>query len=158
MPHLGDDPVARRAAPLQQQHHIIVRPDRPSSIVRPEPNFSKMESARSSARRRQRVALTDRASMDKDERQRGSVCPKPLIFRCRTLAMTPWVAGAAASAAAASHHRPPRSPGLIVRPEPNFSKMELARSSAGGASGSRLPTARQWIKMSAREGQCALNR
>jgi hypothetical protein len=60
--------------------------------ARPEPNFSKMESARAANRRRQRVApLTDRASMDKDERERerGSVCPIALIFRCRGLAMTP---------------------------------------------------------------------
>jgi hypothetical protein len=54
---------------------MIDRRERPSSIVRPEPNFSKMESARAVNRRRQRVApLTDRASMDKDERERGSVC------------------------------------------------------------------------------------
>ncbi len=31
--------------------------------------------------------------MDKDERQRGSVCPIALIFRCRGLAMTPYLAG-----------------------------------------------------------------
>src|SRR5208283_5947430 len=36
---------------------------------------TKMESARAANRRHQRVApLTDRASMDKDERERGSVC------------------------------------------------------------------------------------
>jgi hypothetical protein len=70
MPHLGDDPVARR----RRGGRMIDRRERPSSIVRPEPNFSKMESARAANRRRQQVApLTDRASMDKDERERGSV-------------------------------------------------------------------------------------
>ncbi len=45
-------------------------------------NISKMESAWAANRRRQRVALlTDRASMDKDERERGSACPIALIFR-----------------------------------------------------------------------------
>ena len=70
---------------------MIDRRERRRSIVRPEPKFSKMESARAANRRRQRVALlTDRASMDKDERERGSVgTPMALIFRCRTLAMTP---------------------------------------------------------------------
>jgi hypothetical protein len=60
---------------------MIDRRERPSSIVRPEPKFSKMESARAANRRRQRVApLTDRASMDKDERERGSVCHSPSHF------------------------------------------------------------------------------
>ena len=35
------------------------------------------------------MALTDRASMDKDERERGSVCPIALVFRCRGLAKDP---------------------------------------------------------------------
>ncbi len=35
---------------------MIDRRERPSSIVRPEPNFSRMESARAANRRRQRVA------------------------------------------------------------------------------------------------------
>ena len=53
---------------------MIDRRERPSSIVRPEPNFAKMESVWAANKRRQRVApLTDRASMDKDERERGSV-------------------------------------------------------------------------------------
>jgi len=70
MPRIGDDPVARR----RRGGRMIDRRERPSSSVRPEPNFSQMESARAANRRRQRVApLTDRASMDKDERERGSV-------------------------------------------------------------------------------------
>jgi hypothetical protein len=74
MPRVGDDPLARGAR-RRRGGRMIDRRERPSSIVRPEPNFSKMESARAANRRRQRVALlTDRASIDKDERERGSVC------------------------------------------------------------------------------------
>ncbi len=63
---------------------MIDRRERPSSIVRPEPNFSRMESARAAKRRRQRVApLTDRASTDKDERERGSVPEGPMRFCAR---------------------------------------------------------------------------
>ncbi len=87
--------------------------------------------------RRQRVALTDRASMDKDERQRGSVPPIALIFRCRGLAMTPYLAGGARRRRGGRMIDRRERPSSIVRPEPNFSKMESARSSAGGASGSR---------------------
>jgi hypothetical protein len=70
-------PLARTRGKWQRegQRGSFVRPERPSSIVRPEPNFSKMESAWAANRRRQRVApLTDCASMDKDERERGPVC------------------------------------------------------------------------------------
>ena len=45
MPRVGDDPVARQ----RRGGRMIDRRERPSSIVRPEPNFSKMELARSSA-------------------------------------------------------------------------------------------------------------
>ena len=94
MPRVGDDPVARR----RRGGRMIDRRERPSSIVRPEPNFSKMESAWAANRRRQRVALTDRASMDKDERQRGSVWLLTPFFQCRLLATTPYLA-------ARRHHR-----------------------------------------------------
>jgi hypothetical protein len=79
MPRVGDDPLARR----RQRVALLDRRERPSSIVRPEPKYSKMESAWAANRRRQRVApLTDRASMDKDERERGSV----ILAQCCGLA------------------------------------------------------------------------
>ncbi len=70
MPHLGDDPVARRR-----------RSERPSSSVRPQPNLAKMESATAASWRPQRVALpTALRAARLEERE---------IFRCRALAMTP---------------------------------------------------------------------
>ena len=107
MPRVGDDPVARR----RRGGRMIDRRERPSSIVGPEPNFSKMELARAASRRRQRVALTDRASMDKDERERGSVWLIALIFQCRLFGATPYLAalaraGAAVAAAATSASSP----------------------------------------------------
>ena len=51
-----------------------------------------------------------------------------LIFQCRLFGDTPYLPARA---------RRRERPSSIVRPEPNFSKMESARSSAGGTSGSR---------------------
>jgi hypothetical protein len=48
-------------------------------------------------------------------------------------------------------------PSSIVRPEPNFSKMESAWAANRRRQRVALSTARQWIKMSAREGQCGWN-
>jgi hypothetical protein len=73
---------------------MIDRRERPSSIVRPQPEscpfrfgvvslgpvygWHPLSPSTAANRRRQRVALlTDGASMDKDERERGSV-PPPL--------------------------------------------------------------------------------
>jgi hypothetical protein len=68
-----------------------------------------------------------------DRGQRG---PKLLIFQSRTLAMTPWLAGAAA--AAASHHRPPRSPELQRPPRSGFRISASSHSCRPcGPSGSR---------------------
>ena len=103
MPRVGDDPLARR----RRGGRMIDRRERPSSIVRPQPEscpfrfgvvslgpvygWHPLLLVWAANRWRQRVArLTDRASMDKDERERGSVCaPKLPEFQCRVLGDDP---------------------------------------------------------------------
>ena len=108
-----------------------------------------MESVWAASRRRQRVA-TDRASMDKDERQRGSGCP------CSGDLSMPRVGDDPVGQCA--HRRPHDRSFAANARAPSFApnrislKWNLFGRLAGGASGSR-PTARQWIKMSAKEGQ-----
>jgi hypothetical protein len=61
-------------APSTPQLHsgrIVVRSDRPSSIVAPNRNITKVEIG------------------DVGQQPQRRPCPKPLIVQCRTLAMTP---------------------------------------------------------------------
>ena len=153
------------------------RRDRPSSIVRPDgdvgqaaapPRRPETDAAIAAApnrikrkgigavvsRRHRRVALTDRASMDKDERQRGSVWPKAPIFRCRGLAKTrtsrgrppapphtvAGIARAPSFAPMATSARPQRRPGgprptrRSPRPRTELSEKELAQVAGQQAS------------------------
>jgi hypothetical protein len=98
-------------------HCLVLRS---KTAARPEPNFAKMESAWAANRRRQRVALlTDRASMDKDERERGSVWPKLPEFQCRVFGDDPVAEPRCAAGGRSSSiiGRPDR-PSSIVRPQP----------------------------------------
>src|SRR5208283_3716870 len=89
-----------------------------------EKELNEKEVATVAGRRRQRVALTDRASMDKDERQRGSVWPKAPIFRCRAFDDAPYLA--APGRRRRPHHRIRRSPALHHSPATELSEKEVA--------------------------------
>ena len=106
MPPVGDDPVARRR---RGDHTIIIgiRPERPSSIVRPRIGISRKRIARK--RNWRSAAQAARAGP-----------PKPLVFQCRLLAMTPYLAARGRrphpSAAFATSARAPSSPRWRRRP------------------------------------------
>ena len=100
MPPVGDDPVARRR---RGDHAIIIgiRPERPSSIVRPESEYLEKELlekeiGEAPPSRLERVGLlTELGVSAPASRARGlsaiktNAHPKPLVFQCRLLAMTP---------------------------------------------------------------------
>ena len=119
-------PCLAAPAPRRPQHHSIVRPDRPSSSVRPwggllggfrislkrrsdggqQPQRRPVGPSRSRCRPRScRRGPRAREAMDKEEERAK---PKPLVFQCRLLAKTPWLAGAA---------RPQQQHHIIVRRE-----------------------------------------
>ncbi len=68
----GGAPIPASSVSRPDPRHLFAPPGRRVTI-----SFSRIlvRRFRFGAMRRQRVALTDRASMDKDERQRGSVPP-----------------------------------------------------------------------------------
>ena len=89
----------------------------------------------------QRVALTDRASMDKDERQRKSVPPYSADLRSRGLAMTRRSLPRGAAGGRSSNNNiisvRRERPSASVRPQPDSVTGQQPRSAARGASGSR---------------------
>ena len=101
--------------------------------------------------------------MDKDERERGSACPKLPQFQCRVFGDDP--VAEPRGRRRRPHHRirrqqqrSPRSPELQRSPrEANCSKTNSPTAALLRAQRVALSTARQWIKMSAREGQRAIN-
>ena len=108
--------------------------DRRSDRRGPEPNFSKMESAGGvlvAAPAGRAVDLVRASQWIK----RRNAPPKALLFQCRLLAMTPWLAGAARPQQ--QHHqqqRSPRAPELHRRPDGDGGQQPQRRP--GGPSGS----------------------
>ena len=88
MPRVGDDPVARGQC-RRRGGRMIDRRERPSAIVRPEPDSANTKS-------RRRVALlTDRAQVGaalaraSQWIKRRNASPKRLIFPCRRFGDAP---------------------------------------------------------------------
>ncbi len=75
MPPVGDDPVPRSARPAAAPTISSSAAFATSARAPSSPRWRRRPAAAAPPRRPERVApLTDVASMDKDERQRGSVC------------------------------------------------------------------------------------
>ena len=108
--------------------------DRRSDRRGPEPNFSKngIGGGGLVAAPAGRAVDLVRASQ---RIKRRNAPPKPLVFQCRLLAMTPWLAGAARPQQ--QHHqqqRSPRAPELHRRPDGDVGQQPQRRP--GGPSGS----------------------
>ena len=107
--------------------------DRRSDRRGPEPNFSMMESAGGvlvAAPAGRAVDLVRASQWIK----RRNAPPKALLFQCRLLAMTPWLAGAARPQQQHQQQRSPRAPELHRRPDGDGGQQPQRRP--GGPSGS----------------------
>ncbi len=179
MPPVGDDPVARRRrSPRAPELHR--RPDgdrRPAAAApprRPERVAPPTDAAIAAAPNRieqngigdgGQVAAPAGRAVDRAHAgaalvrasqwiKRRNAPPKPLVFQCRLLAMTPWLAGARAPelhrrpdgdrrpAAAAPPRRPervapPTDAAIAAAPNRIEQKWNRRRRPGGGPSGSR---------------------
>ena len=142
----GDDPVAEPRGRRRRPHHRIRRQQQQRSPRSPElqrspreANCSKTNSPTAALLRAQRVALSTSRQwikMSAREGQRGA--PKPLVFQCRLLAMTPYLAarGRRPHPSSAHQQRSPRAPELHRRPDGDGGQQPQRRP--GGTSAADL--------------------